>query len=36
MAAFLLPRRNSTARYCADWKPDDEPNEPRNSAYSAG
>src|SRR3546814_6602255 len=23
MPAFLLPSRNSTVRYCSDWKPDD-------------
>ena len=27
IAAFLLPSRNSTARYCADWNPDDEPSD---------
>ncbi len=36
MAAFLLPRVNSTARYCADWKPLALPSTPRNCPYSAG
>ncbi len=36
MAAFLLPRVNSTARYCQDWKPLELPSESRNSAYSLG
>ena len=34
--AFLLPRRNSTARYWLDWKPDELPRKPRNCAYSVG
>ena len=25
MPAFLLPSRNSSVRYCSDWKPDDAP-----------
>ena len=36
MSAFLLPRMNSTARYCQDWKPEELPRKPRNSAYSVG
>ena len=36
MSAFLLPRMNSTARYCQDWKPEEVARKPRNSAYSVG
>ena len=36
IAAFLLPNRNSSSRYCADWKPDALPSTCRNCAYSDG
>ena len=35
-AAFLLPSRNSIARYCADWNPDDVPSAGRKPSYSDG
>ena len=36
MSAFLLPSRNSTSRYCADWKPELVARNGRISAYSLG
>jgi hypothetical protein len=36
MSAFLLPSRNSTARYCHDWKPELVARKGRISAYSLG
>ena len=36
MSAFLLPSRNSTSRYCADWKPELVARKGRISAYSLG
>ena len=36
MSAFLLPSRNSTSRYCADWKPELVARNGRISAYSEG
>ena len=36
MSAFLLPRRNSTSRYCADWNPERVARNGRISAYSLG
>ena len=36
MSASLLPSRNSTSRYCADWKPETGRRNGRISAYSLG
>ena len=36
MSALLLPSRNSTSRYCADWKPELVARNGRISAYSLG
>ena len=36
MARLRFPARNSIARYCQDWKPDDWPSASRNSVYSLG
>ncbi len=36
MSAFLLPSRNSTSRYCADWKPELAARKGRICAYSLG
>ena len=33
---FLLPSRNSTARYWLDWNPEELPRKPRNCEYSVG
>jgi hypothetical protein len=35
-SALLLPIRNSSSRYCADWNPDERPSVLRNAEYVPG